>query len=665
MKKLSPQIEIYSDERFNPRPGLIQQPHVRSRRLIIFGMVFLLSAAISLAYNYTRPAIYRSSATLLTSAMTAIDSDSTKAADAQHVAIQKQLLLGQELLAKTASQLKASTAVGTASKLTDSEIQKLLSVEPIPETNLVEIRAEGTDSAILPVLVNTWTEVYQDARAEDIKNLTDSTTKLIVDELKGLAEKTDAKRVELEYFRRINDISSSGRDENEPLARLNGLNNSLNKAMEEEVNAKAALDAVKSAIDRGQAVVPDREQGNFQNLETRLQELHEKLAEFDKRFTRDYMSKKFKYNPIPDQIAKLEQELRNKQDYGRRIVLTEAENKYAAAQQTVIAIRDQLAAQQNQAAAFTTKFAKFETLKTDLESLDKLYRDTQERLVKIETNQKEKYPQVSVISKAYASATPIKPDYSRDALISLVGSLLLGLFAVWIFEYLTRKQEQPSAITMSGIHVYNSAAADRLTYRHPDYQFPDYQHLAKPLEQKLSNALASSMFRELSSHQLRVLLNAASPKGKQLIGLLLSGLTLAEISTLSVAQVDWEAATLDIAGAMPRTLPIGNSFKTLLLHPSHDLDWFTNKPPDDLAVILMCAAIDSGLPNPGEITVAAIRHSYITYLVRQGLRLSELEQITGHLDASVISSYSAYSPPQQGRSIDEIELLHPALVDIA
>jgi hypothetical protein len=52
-------------------------------------------------------------------------------------------------------------------------------------------------------------------------------------------------------------------------------------------------------------------------------------------------------------------------------------------------------------------------------------------------------------------------------------------------------------------------------------------------------------------------------------------------------------------------------------------------------------------------------------LVRQGLRLSELEQITGQLEASVISSYSSYSPPQQGRSLDEIEWLHPALVDIA
>jgi polysaccharide biosynthesis transport protein len=81
----------------------------------------------------------------------------------------------------------------------------------------------------------------------------------------------------------------------------------------------------------------------------------------------------------------------------------------------------------------------------------------------------------------------------------------------------------------------------------------------------------------------------------------------------------------------------------------------------DLSAALVCAAVDSGLPEPQEITADVIRHSYIAYLVRQGLRLSDLEQITGYLEPSALSSYGAYSPPQQGRHIYEIELLHPAL----
>ena len=117
---------------------------------------------------------------------------------------------------------------------------------------------------------------------------------------------------------------------------------------------------------------------------------------------------------------------------------------------------------------------------------------------------------------------------------------------------------------------------------------------------------------------------------------------------------------------MPRTLAISRTLKSLFAQSGDLPVWDADKPAssDDLAAVLLCAAVDSGLPNPGEITAEAIRHSYIAYLVRQGLRLSDLEQITGYLEPSVISSYSAYSPPQQGRGIDDIELLHPALDDI-
>ena len=175
------------------------------------------------------------------------------------------------------------------------------------------------------------------------------------------------------------------------------------------------------------------------------------------------------------------------------------------------------------------------------------------------------------------------------------------------------------------------------------------------------------MYRELSVHQLRILLDASNLKGKQVISLLLSGLTLDEAASLKADQIDLEKATITITGSVPRTLTINRALKSLFAQSGDHPVWDADKPvsSDDLAAVLLCAAVDSGLPNPGEITAEAIRHSYIAYLVRQGLRLSDLEQITGYLEPSVISSYSSYSPPQQGRSIDDVELLHPALNEMA
>jgi succinoglycan biosynthesis transport protein ExoP len=655
MKNYLPQIEIFPENSSIPPYELKQSLWSRSPRLIIFTVVFLISAIIGLTYNYSRPAVYRSSATLLTSAMTAIDRASS-VADIQHVAIQRQILLGHELVVETLSRLKALNTDDSVHQLTASDIRNLLNVESVAETNLVEIVAEGTDPEFLPVLINTWIDVYLDARAAEVKKLTDNTSHIIEDELKGLTEKINAARTELEAFRKNNDISSTGRNENEALARLNGLTASLNTASEEEVKAKAHLDAIQSAIAHNQAVVPEYEQGSLQDLEKRLQELREQLAEFDKKFTRDYLEKQPTLKFVPEQIEKLEAEIKKKHVYGKNIVLTDAENKYAAAKQTVKAIRAQLDDHKKRAAEFTSKFAEHEALKTDLEGLEKLYRDTQERLVQIETSHKEKYPQVTVISRAYLSQDPIGPPYSRDAVIAIAGSLLLGLFSIWIFEFLTRKHESQSPVTLSGIHMYNPAA-DRLNFR---------QTGIKTLDQKQNNALESPLFRELSSSQLKTLLKASNLKTRQFISLLLCGLSIDEAASLKADQIDMEKGIITIPGAIPRIIPVNRSLKLLFEQSEGHPAWNGANPSssEDLTASLLCAALDSGLPDPMEITAEAIRHSYVAYLVRQGLRLSDLEQIVGYLEPLVISRYSAYSPPQQGRAIDDIELLHPALVDM-
>jgi hypothetical protein len=268
-----------------------------------------------------------------------------------------------------------------------------------------------------------------------------------------------------------------------------------------------------------------------------------------------------------------------------------------------------------------------------------------------------------VISRAYETREPVRPDYSRDALIVIGGSLLLGLFGVWISEYLTQKKEQQPSIAVFGIQGYSPASP-------PATGLSDYSPAAlgsseqKISEQKGANFLPGPVHRELSSHQLRILLNAANLEGKQLIGLLLTGLDIAEIVSLTPGQIDLDAGIIKLDGKPPRAVPISRFLQSLFEQSDGRPLWDANDPGSrvDLSAALVCAAVDSGLPDAEGITAEVIRHSYIAYLVRQGLRLSDLEQVVGRLDPEVISGYRAYSPPQQGRHLYEIELLYPALI---
>ena len=72
-----------------------------------------------------------------------------------------------------------------------------------------------------------------------------------------------------------------------------------------------------------------------------------------------------------------------------------------------------------------------------------------------------------------------------------------------------------------------------------------------------------------------------------------------------------------------------------------------------------------GLVNPGEITPQALRHTYIAYLVRQGVRLSDLERVAGDMPPTVLAAYAAFSPPGPGTPLDSMEHDYPALIKLS
>ena len=467
----------------------VNQPAGRSRRLAVFLLTFIVCLAIGLFYNFQRSAIYRSSASLLTVAPPEVDQLGAEA-DIQHVAIQRHRLLSQPLLEEVVQKLDSESSDEEMTIPSVSQLQAMLDVVSVPETNLVELRAEGPDAALLPRLVNTWVNVYLGIRAEEIRRVTEETSDSLRQQYEALGEKITHKREELDAFRKDNEILSIGRDENQVLARLKGLNDSLNTAIEEEIKARARLDAIMAAIERGQTVVPDQDKRSFAQMETRAQELREQLAELDRRYTREFLSLSPELKVIPEQLAELENKIRRNHNLGRNIVVTMAEQEYAAAQQTTTALRQELEDHKQKATEFTAKFAEHEARVEDLARLEELYRVAEERLVQIEVKNRKKYPQVMVIEWGFLPSEPIWPHYLRDAGFVLAGSLLIALFMVWLVDFLTPKKDAMHPVPPIDITIYPAdgyAAIDQPTQdaalesgSAPALEEPSARELTKP-----------------------------------------------------------------------------------------------------------------------------------------------------------------------------------------
>lgn len=653
MRNHLPQIELTPGNR-RVEPAFSESPSwLKSKRMLIFLIAFLVTLVVAMSYVLGRSSIYSSRATLLTVAKTAVDQRSDDI-DIQHVAIQKQLLLGAEMLAETTKRLQSHPEIKTA--LTTADIRSMLDVRSVADTNLIEIVAEGSNSGLLPVLVNTWLDAYLAARETEITKTTGDTTQRIQIEITGLTEKIAQKRAELEQFRDHHQIVSTAREENEALARLKGLNDSLNKSVEEEVKAKARLDSIKKSIAKGQAVVPKEDTQRLAILEKRAQELKEELADLDRRYTREYMALTPSLKVIPEKIETLQTEIRQLRSAGQAIVLAEAEQEFSAALQTSLAIREQLAAHKKKAAEFTARFTEHEALKTDLEGLEQRLREAQDRLVQIETKYSRKFPQVDVVERATTPVHPIWPDYTRDSLIALASALIMGLIAVWVVEFLTRKEKAKLAINLSGVHIYGSEDAAREVAN----QLP----LAQPrlLDQyAVQPALIGGTIQEIAPQTIQRLFQAGNPKEQQLIALLLSGLTLDEIATLNAQSFDPENNQFSLSGPHARTIPLNPALKKLLQAGGYPLMSNAGQALslDDLAVLLTCAIVDAGLTPSEGISAGALRQTYLLYLVQQRLRLSDLEQIVGHITPAELSALSQFAPPGPKSAVQTINLFYP------
>ena len=81
---------------------------------------------------------------------------------------------------------------------------------------------------------------------------------------------------------------------------------------------------------------------------------------------------------------------------------------------------------------------------------------------------------------------------------------------------------------------------------------------------------------------------------------------------------------------------------------------------DTVRAQILSAAHDAGIEGVIDVTSDCLRHTYVAFLVRQGIRFADLTRIVGHLPAEVLGAYSALSPPGSRLPREAINVVYPA-----
>lgn len=655
-----------------PEPPAPERREWKTQKFAVFAVAFLATLAPSLAYVWLREPVYRVEASLLTVAppdsdagMPFLDAQgmggaATAAPGGQRVMIERRALLGMPLLRETLNRLNETEPDRDQyGNLSTDELQDMLSVDIVEETDMVELSAKGAKADLLAPVVNAWIEAYQAFRERMARENKDTTRDKLVEEYRRLRGTIESKRGELDRFRREHDILSSASEDNRARAKLKSLNEMLAKAEENSAKARATLDAAKASIARGDPVAPEDEKPGLEALLKRRTEARERLADLRRRYTPQYIALQPQFRELPQQLQALETEIQAKLEQGKRHALEKAEQEYAASVRSAQEIRRQFHDIKNEAAEFTARFKEQEAMQADLEKLEEILRGVQTRLARVESDPLEHYPQLRVVDRAYPPHRPIWPDYWRDSEIALGVCAGFALGMTLLYDYLTRRARipvpQPAPVSPNiQIYVAQEQARPELGAAPAPVRLPG----------SVPAYLESPMARELGDAELRQLLETGDMRARQAIALLLSGLSLPEIAALREADIDWTDERLRVGGERPRALPLAERLGEWLRSGHPIPAWASSDAPEseELAASIACAAIDAGLAEPSSIDAEALRHTYIAYLVRQGIRLADLGRVVGPLPAQTLAAYGRFSPLGPGLSPDAISLIHPVLV---
>jgi integrase len=152
---------------------------------------------------------------------------------------------------------------------------------------------------------------------------------------------------------------------------------------------------------------------------------------------------------------------------------------------------------------------------------------------------------------------------------------------------------------------------------------------------------------------------------------LLSGLSAEEIVALAWDQIDLEAGTLRMSGEFPRIQPLSDPLPRLLaarLAAQPQAEGTVLRSPsggplplDDVRSLVMYAAYDAGLDGADEVTLRALRHTYLVHLLRQGIRFADIGRIVGRLPQEELAAYMRLTPSQPRRPLEQIDPVLPAL----
>lgn len=637
------------------------------RRLLVFGLTFLAALLVGQAWNFSRPALFRGS-TRLQLSLPELARPGLAASSAY--ATRLQLFDSRPVLTRL-SQVLLASGLPAASLGTDpaGRLQSMLQVLPVPGSEVVELRATGTEPRVLADMLNALPEVLRQELASRQRTDADAQLAAARQELARLEATASQRRERLDAFRQREGVFAQ-REDNDAVARSQGLGRALDAAVEKQAAAAARLAAVSSAAEQGRSSTQARADPALSALETRAHQTREELKELERTYTPQFLAMDPQARALRARLAELEVQIVQQRDISLRAALQAAQEEHAGAQAQVQSLRAQLAATRPALTKTSSRMAEAKLLEDDLAQVDKARRDLLERVSRLEADEQRRVATVTVVEAATVPSAPFQPHYGRDAALLTGAALALALLLMAIVEAFNRPGPVAPAEARTTVVLSPAWADGRAGLALDSPPLLPLAGTAAAVPLAAPPALAAPM-RVLSQPEAAALLSAGSGTSRLLCALALLGLSIDEALAVRPSDLDRDVLRLQVGGPWARTLPVPR--------------WLAEALPDaqqcdaradaivlhdaagqalahaDLTSMLTGAALDAHLEHSAAVGWDLLRDTAIDWLVGQGIRYTDLPKAVGRVDADKLHLLASRHGESRRRELGDIERLMPAL----
>jgi polysaccharide biosynthesis transport protein len=316
-----------------------------------------------------------------------------------------------------------------------------LTISPIRNSRLVDIKFQLPDADVVPAVVNALARNYIEQNLEYKFLASKEAGDWLGDRLGEQRKQVEAAEVKLQQYREQNDAISLQDRENIVVQKLTDLNAAVTQARTDRFQKEAlfqqlqALRGNPAALNTFPAILTNT---FIQQQRTELSRLQSQYAQMGEKLGERHPDMLKLRSAIDLAQAKVDGEIGN--------VVQSVRNEHQSALAKENSLVAALNQQKNDALSMNRKAITYNVLERDMQSNKQIYESLMQRAKETGVSGALKTSNIRVVDPAERPRSPVSPNKEANMLLALVGGGMFAFGLTFFFEYLDSRVKSPEEI---------------------------------------------------------------------------------------------------------------------------------------------------------------------------------------------------------------------------